>query len=75
MDKIDVSEVLDSAKPMGLPFLVILVSTLILVLDGLDIQIVSLLAPLLPREFHVASTSLGPVLGAALLGMALGAFL
>jgi MFS transporter, AAHS family, 4-hydroxybenzoate transporter len=75
VNKIDVGEVLDGAKPMGLPFLVVFVSTLILVLDGLDIQIVSLVAPLLIREFHVASASLGPVLGAALIGMALGAFL
>jgi MFS transporter, AAHS family, 4-hydroxybenzoate transporter len=75
MNKTNINNVLDNANTLGLPLLVIVVSTLILVLDGLDIQIISLVAPLLTREFHVAPASLGPVLSAALIGMALGAFL
>lgn len=71
----DVNAVIDRATLRGLPLLVILATTSILVLDGLDIQIISLVAPLLRREFGVTPASLGPVLAAALLGMALGGFL
>jgi AAHS family 4-hydroxybenzoate transporter-like MFS transporter len=74
MKKIDVGSVLDAAPLRGLPLLVILCTTLILVLDGLDIQIISLVAPLLTKEFHIAPATLGPVLAAALIGMALGGF-
>jgi MFS transporter, AAHS family, 4-hydroxybenzoate transporter len=74
MTKINTNQVLDNAAQFGLPLLVILFGTLILILDGLDIQIISLVAPLLTREFHVAPASLGPVLAAALIGMALGGF-
>jgi MFS transporter, AAHS family, 4-hydroxybenzoate transporter len=75
MQKIDVNHVIDAAPLRGLPLIVILSSALILVLDGLDIQIISLVAPLLKQEFGLTSASLGPVLGAALVGMALGGFL
>jgi AAHS family 4-hydroxybenzoate transporter-like MFS transporter len=74
MKTIDVNSVLDTAPLRGLPPLVILSTTLILVLDGLDIQIISLVAPLLTKEFHIAPASLGPVLAAALIGMAFGGF-
>jgi len=74
MKVIDVNSVLDTAPLRGLPLLVILSTTLILVLDGLDIQIISLVAPLLTKEFHIAPASLGPVLAAALIGMAFGGF-
>ncbi len=74
MKKIDVGLVLNSANLRGLPLLVVSCTTLVLVLDGLDIQIISLVAPLLTREFHLAPASLGPVLAAALIGMAVGGF-
>jgi AAHS family 4-hydroxybenzoate transporter-like MFS transporter len=74
MSRIDVNRFLDSASLRGLPMLVIVSTTTILILDGLDIQIISLVAPLLTREFHVTPASLGPVLAAALIGMALGGF-
>src|ERR1700722_407471 len=74
MKTVDVNSVLDTAPLRGLPLLVILSTTLILVLDGLDIQIISLVAPLLTKEFHIAPASLGPVLAAALIGMAFGGF-
>jgi MFS transporter, AAHS family, 4-hydroxybenzoate transporter len=74
MGKVDVDVVLDNARLRGLPLFVILSTTLILVLDGLDIQIISLVAPLLKGEFRLTPASLGPVLAAALIGMAVGGF-
>jgi AAHS family 4-hydroxybenzoate transporter-like MFS transporter len=74
MKKIDVNQVLDTAGLFGLPLVVILCTTIILILDGLDIQIISLAAPLLALEFRVTPASLGPVLAAAIVGMAAGGF-
>jgi MFS transporter, AAHS family, 4-hydroxybenzoate transporter len=71
---VDVNRILDGSSLHGLSLLVIVSTTVILILDGLDIQIISLAAPLLTREFHVTPASLGPVLAAALIGMALGGF-
>jgi AAHS family 4-hydroxybenzoate transporter-like MFS transporter len=71
---IDADEVLDQARLTGLPLLVLLLAVTILVLDGFDIQIIGFAAPDLTREFGVERSELGPVLAAALLGMALGAF-
>jgi AAHS family 4-hydroxybenzoate transporter-like MFS transporter len=74
MRKVDVNLVIDSARLRGLPLLVVVSTALILVLDGLDIQIISLVAPLLKQEFQLTPVSLGPVLAAALIGMAGGGF-
>jgi MFS transporter, AAHS family, 4-hydroxybenzoate transporter len=74
MRKVDVNLVIDSARLRGLPLLVVVSTTLILILDGLDIQIISLVAPLLRQEFRLTPASLGPVLAAALIGMAVGGF-
>ena len=46
---------------------------LVLVLDGLDIQILALVAPSLVREWGVTRAALGPAMSAALVGMACGA--
>jgi MFS transporter, AAHS family, 4-hydroxybenzoate transporter len=74
MQKVDVNLVIDTARLRGLPLLVVVSTALILVLDGLDIQIISLVAPLLKQEFRLTPASLGPVLAAALIGMAIGGF-
>ncbi len=74
MQRIDVNQVLDTADVRGLPLVVVLCTTLILVLDGLDIQIMSLVAPQVAHEFHISPAALGPTLGAAILGMACGGF-
>ncbi len=57
----------------GLQTLVAACVTTVLVLDGLDVIVISLVAPAVANEFHVARKSLGGVLAAALVGMAFGA--
>src|SRR6188768_1094170 len=44
-----------------------------LVIDGVDTQLLSLVAPLIMGEWGVDRASFGPAMSAALLGMALGA--
>lgn len=65
---------LDGVRFRGLPLLVMGCAAAILVLDGFDIQIIGFAAPALTGEFGIERQALGPVLAAALLGMALGAF-
>lgn len=71
---INVDTVLDGVRFHGLPLLVTLCSVAILVLDGFDIQIIGFAAPALTQEFGIERKALGPVLAAAIIGMALGAF-
>lgn len=70
---VNVEAVLDGARFAGLPLLVTLCAVMVLVLDGLDIQIIGLVAPALSEEFVVAREALSPVLAASLVGMAAGA--
>lgn len=71
---VNVDAVLDGVRFQGLPLLVTICAVTILVLDGFDIQIIGFAAPALTQEFGVDRKALGPMLAAALLGMALGAF-
>jgi AAHS family 4-hydroxybenzoate transporter-like MFS transporter len=71
---IDVDSVLDHGKFEGLPFLVVVCTTAVLILDGLDIQVIAFAAPALMSEFDIERRALGPVLAAALIGMSIGSF-
>lgn len=70
---VDVDAVLDGIRFRGLPLIVMLCAVAILALDGLDIQVIGLVAPALTKEFGIARPALAPVLAASIIGMALGA--
>lgn len=53
--------------------LVAICMLLVLVIDGVDIQLLSLLAPVIIAEWGADRASFGPALAAALMGMAMGA--
>lgn len=72
---LDVSAVLDRAPFGGLQFLVLAFTFVTLVMDGFDIQAIAFAAPALTKEWNIERSALGPVLAAALFGMALGAAL
>lgn len=72
-DLVDVSTVLDSAPLGGVQLVVLAFTFLTLVMDGFDIQTIAFAAPALLEDWGIQRSSLGPVLAAALLGMALGA--
>lgn len=46
-----------------------------LIIDGLDVQILALVSPIIIAEWSVTRTVFGPALAAALAGMAVGSFL
>ena len=48
---------------------------LVLVIDGIDIQLLSLVTPGILAQWHVGRAAFGPALAGALIGMALGASL
>jgi AAHS family 4-hydroxybenzoate transporter-like MFS transporter len=68
-----VDTVLDEAPFARMTLRVTVLCALALILDGFDILAISFVAPALTADWGVARSSLGPVLAAALLGMALGA--
>ncbi len=68
-----VDTVLDEAPFARVTLRVTVLCTLALILDGFDILAISFVAPALTADWGVARSSLGPVLAAALLGMAFGA--
>jgi len=71
---VNIDDILDRVRFRGLPLLVMICAVAVLILDGFDIQIIGFSAPALAQEFGIARKALGPVLAAALLGMAVGAF-
>ena len=64
---------LDSARFSGLSFIVALCAASILVLDGLDIQLIGIAAPDIVRDLGIDRGALAPALAAALAGMLIGA--
>jgi len=57
----------------GRQWLVLVLVLVALVIDGVDTQLLSLVAPLVMRDLSVDKSAFGPAMSAALLGMALGA--
>ena len=66
---VDVDAVLDGGALRGLPLLVSICTATILILDGLDVQVIAFAAPDLLKEFGIERAALGPVLSASLIGM------
>ena len=71
--RVSVDQVMDTAGFVGLPLVVMLCAVAVLILDGFDIQIIGFVAPALTTEFGITRSELAPVLGASLVGMAVGA--
>src|SRR3972149_9212433 len=71
--RVSVDQVMDTAGFVGLPLVVMLCGVAVLILDGFDIQIIGFVAPALTTEFGITRSELAPVLGASLVGMAVGA--
>ncbi|AOB30843.1 4-hydroxybenzoate transporter [Bordetella sp. H567] len=72
-DVIDVQRFLNEHPFSRLQWLIFAMCFVIVVLDGFDTAAVGFIAPSLIAEWHVQKSSLGPVLSAALFGLAFGA--
>ena len=70
---IKVPEVIDNVGMSGFQTLVVALCALVILLDGFDTQSISFVAPLLAAHIGVKVADFGPVFGAGLFGLTLGA--
>lgn len=71
---VDVQAFIDRHPIARLQWLVVGLCFLVTAIDGLDTAAIGFIAPALREEWQVSAASLSPVLGAALVGLMLGAF-
>jgi MFS transporter, AAHS family, 4-hydroxybenzoate transporter len=70
---IDLSRLLDERAISPLQVLVAILSGLIMLVDGYDIQVMALAVPAIAKEWSIAPSHFGLALSAALLGLSVGA--
>jgi len=69
---IDINEVIDSAKYIGVPLGITVLTVFMMLVDGYDLETMSFVAPALVPDWHVSRELLTPVLTASMIGMAVG---
>jgi len=69
---VDVIEVIDAAPFRGMPLWITGLTILIMLVDGYDLQTMSIVAPAIVADWHVARAELSGVLNGSLIGMAIG---
>ncbi|MGI4859394.1 MAG: MFS transporter [Janthinobacterium lividum] len=70
---VDIKAFIDARKMSGYQWLVLILCFAIVTLDGLDTAIMGFVAPVVMHDWHVSRAAFGPVMGAAMIGLALGA--
>jgi AAHS family 4-hydroxybenzoate transporter-like MFS transporter len=71
--EIDVTAVIDRVPLSRLQITTIVLCGIVAVLDGFDTQAIAFVAPVIAREWGIETSAFGPVFGAGLLGLTLGA--
>ena len=74
INSVDVQDFIDNQPVAVYQWLILLLCFLVTALDGLDTAAVGFIAPALRDEWGLSPSQLNPVMGAALLGLMLGAF-
>jgi MFS transporter, AAHS family, 4-hydroxybenzoate transporter len=69
---VDVAEVIDSARYFGWPLAITILTVLIMLVDGYDLQTMSFVAPAIVADWGIARADLIWVLNGSLIGMAIG---
>jgi len=72
---VDVQAFIDSQPVAAFQWRILLLCFLVTAIDGLDTAAIGFIAPALREQWHLSAAELGPVLGAALVGLMLGAFI
>ena len=73
-DIVDVTEVIEEARFGRLQLLILLLCAWIALLDGFDTQAIAYVAPVIAEQWGIAMAGFGPIFGAGLAGLAVGAF-
>ncbi|HDR9872854.1 TPA: MFS transporter [Burkholderia cenocepacia] len=66
-------EHIDASKINGRQFAIFVLCITVMIIDGLDFQLLAFASPLLIEEWHITKVQLAPALAAALIGMSIGA--
>jgi MFS transporter, AAHS family, 4-hydroxybenzoate transporter len=69
---VDVVEVIDSARYFGWPLAITILTILIMLVDGYDLQTMAFVAPAIVADWGIARADLIWVLNGSLIGMAIG---
>jgi MFS transporter, AAHS family, 4-hydroxybenzoate transporter len=69
---VDVVRVVDSARFIGWPLAITILTVLIMLVDGYDLQTMSFVAPAIVADWGIARADLTWVLNGSLIGMAIG---
>src|SRR5262245_32302102 len=72
---IDVTAVIDRVPLSRLQIITIVLCGIVAVLDGFDTQAIAFVAPVIAGEWGLETSAFGPVFGAGLLGLTLGALI
>ncbi|WP_067703930.1 MULTISPECIES: aromatic acid/H+ symport family MFS transporter [unclassified Erwinia] len=72
-DMVNVKEWIDSRSISGRQWLILALCFFIITFDGYDAAVMGFIAPALIEDWGIARSEMGPILGAAMLGVALGA--
>ncbi|MGY3235657.1 AAHS family 4-hydroxybenzoate transporter-like MFS transporter [Bradyrhizobium sp. USDA 4448] len=71
---VDVTEVIEQARFGRLQLLILVLCAWIALLDGFDTQAIAYVAPVIAEQWGIAMAGFGPIFGAGLAGLAVGAF-
>ncbi|XXX79834.1 MFS transporter [Sorangium sp. So ce134] len=71
-DEIEIISLIDSAKYIGLPLAITVLTVIIMLVDGFDLQAMAFVAPEIVKEWGIARAALTPALTGSMVGMAIG---
>lgn len=72
-DIVDVKEWIDSRPLSGKQWLILALCFVIILFDGYDAAVMGFIAPALIEDWGISHAEMGPILGAAMFGVAIGA--
>ncbi|MCL6601040.1 MAG: MFS transporter [Alicyclobacillus macrosporangiidus] len=75
VEQVNVSELIDANRISGYQVVIIVLCGVVAMLDGYDLQVVSFVAPVLSKLWHVEGAAMAPVFSAGLFGLMLGALI
>jgi AAHS family 4-hydroxybenzoate transporter-like MFS transporter len=71
---VDVTEIIEQARFGSLQLLILVLCAWIALLDGFDTQAIAYVAPVIAEQWGIAMAGFGPIFGAGLAGLTVGAF-
>lgn len=74
-EKINIATVIDKSRLGAFQWGVFILCGLCLIMDGFDLQAISFVGPVLRREWHIPSNTMGSLFSAALVGVLFGSLL